>query len=179
MLFLMIVCLRGTGVLSYIEPRHGILYAKTGKNFGKNFTFILPQTAAAMIFVYIILIVTGALPLLKTIAYIRLEERIRKSGISATGTVTRVQSVRRTKGPTTDRVFVRFGSIVPGQFHEANFVTRHRRYHSGDAIPVKYLPEKPDKIVVASRRGYWFMLVFSLLLLAFVVFAVYKIDEMV
>ena len=40
-----------------------------------------------MIIVYILLIVLGALPLWKTIRYIRLEERLRKRGMLATGVV--------------------------------------------------------------------------------------------
>jgi hypothetical protein len=49
----------------------------------------------------------------------------------------------------------------------------------GQSISVKYLPGKTDKIIVSSKRGYWPMLIFSVVLLLFVFFAVYKIDEMV
>jgi hypothetical protein len=42
-----------------------------------------------------------------------------------------------------------------------------------------YLPEEPSKIVVDGGQGYWPMLIFSILNFMFVLFAVYKIAEMV
>ncbi len=126
----------------------------------------------------IILIIIGVLPLLITIRYVLLEEKIRKSGISTTGIVTSIKTTRMSKGPTSDRVHTRYNSIFAGHYHEASFVTAHRKYRVGQSIPVKYLSEKPDKIVVADKRGYWPMLIFSILLFVFVVFAAYKIYGM-
>lgn len=132
-----------------------------------------------MITLYIIIILLGALPLGRTIGFVLLEEKIRKSGIATSGVVTNIHAVKHYKGPVTDTVHVRYNSIIPGQYHEANFVTKHSRYRVGQTVPVKYIPEQPNKIVVASTRGYWAMLIFTTLLFLFVFFAVYKIDEMV
>lgn len=132
-----------------------------------------------MIIIYIVMILLGALPLWITIRFVLLEERIRKQGVSTTGTVTNIRSIRRYKGPTTDRVHVRYNSIIPGQYHEANFVTTYKKYRISQTIPVKYLSEKPDKIVVAEKRGYWVMLIFTILIALFVIFAVFRIEEMV
>ena len=126
----------------------------------------------------VIIILIGAFPLWKTIRYVLLEEKIRKSGISTTGIVTAIHTTRYHKGPTTDRVHTRYNSNITGQYHEANFVTAHRKYHVGQSIPVKYLPGKPGKIVVADKRGYWPMLIFSVLLFVFIVYAGFKIYEM-
>ncbi|WP_018630864.1 DUF3592 domain-containing protein [Niabella aurantiaca] len=132
-----------------------------------------------MTILYIIMILIATLPLWKTIRFIRLEERIRKEGISTTGVVIHIHTTRYQRGPATDRVHTRYQSVIPGQHHEANFVTKYNRYRIGQTIPVKYIPEQPDKIVVARKRGYWPMLIFSIGLLLFVFFAVYKINEMV
>lgn len=126
----------------------------------------------------VIIALLGAFPLLKTISYVRLEEKIRKTGISTTGIVTAIHTTRYHRGPTTDRVHTRYNSNINGQYHEASFVTAHRKYRVGQSIPVKYLPEKPDKIVVSEKRGYWPMLIFSIVLLVFIVFASFKIYEM-
>lgn len=131
-----------------------------------------------MIILYILIIVIGAIPLWITIRYIRLEERIRRHGISTTGTVTNIHTKRYSRGPVSDRVHVRYDGLS-GQFHTASFVAKHGKYRSGRSVPVKYLPEKPDKIIVEANRGYWIMLVFTILLMIFIFFAVYKIDEMV
>jgi len=132
-----------------------------------------------MIILYILIILIGTIPLWKTIRFIQLEEKIRKEGISTYGTVTHIHTTRYQRGPATDRVHTRYSSILPGQYYEANFVAKHNQYRIGQSIPVKYLPGKTDKIIVSPKRGYWLMLIFSTLLLLFVFFAVYKIDEMV
>ncbi len=132
-----------------------------------------------MIILYILIIIIGAIPLWKTIRFIQLEEKIRKEGITTHGVVTHIHTIRYQRGPATDRVHTRYSSIVAGQYHEANFVTRHNQFRIGQSISVKYLPCKTDKIIVSPKRGYWLMLIFSILLLLFVFFATYKIDEMV
>lgn len=131
-----------------------------------------------MIILYIIMILLGTILLWKTIQFVLLEEKIRNEGMATTGVVTHIHTTRRFRGPTTDRVTVLYKSNIPGQSHNAQFVTNHSKYRRGQSIPVKYLPEKPDKIIVAPKRGYWGMLIFSILIFLFVLFAVYKIDEM-
>ncbi len=133
-----------------------------------------------MIIIYILLIVFAALPLLKTIRYIRLEERIRKIGVSSTAVVTNIVTSRYSRNAAkTDRMQVQYQCRVHGQFHDASFTEFHGKYKMGDHVPVLYLPEQPSKIVVSKKRGYWLSLIFSILILLFMVFAVYKIDEMV
>ena len=132
-----------------------------------------------MTMLYILMILIAMLPLWKTVRFIQLEERIRKKGISTTGIVTHIHTIRHQRGAATDRVHTRYSSSIPGRHHDANFVTKYNRYRIGQEIPVKYIPEQPDKIVVDQRRGYWPMLIFSTVLLLFVFFAVYKINEMV
>ncbi|WP_114790515.1 hypothetical protein U0035_18925 [Niabella yanshanensis] len=100
-------------------------------------------------------------------------------GIAASGLVINIHPVGHYKGPTTDRVHVRYNSIIPGRCHETNFLTTYGRYRIGQTVPVKYIPEQPDKIVVALTRGCWLLLNFTTLLFLFVLFAIYKIDEMV
>jgi hypothetical protein len=131
-----------------------------------------------MILLYIIIILLGIIPLWKTISFILLEEKIRKDGISTTGIVSDIQTKKFHKGPTTCRIYIRYNSIIAGQYQEASFVTSPHKYKRGQSISLKYLPEYPDKIIVAAKRGYWSMLVFSILIALFVVFAMFKIDGM-
>lgn len=132
-----------------------------------------------MIGVYILIIIIGAIPFWKTIRFIRLEEKIRKEGISTSGIVTHIHTTRYQRGPATDRVHTRYSSVLAGQYYEASFVAKHNKFRVGQSISVKYLPGKTDKIIVSPKRGYWIMLIFSVVLLLFVFFAVNKIDEMV
>ena len=132
-----------------------------------------------MTIVYVIIILLAAFPLWKTIRYARLEEKIRKEGISTSGVVTYIHTNRYHRGPATDRVHTTYGSIISGEYHKAIFTAAHRKYQVGQSIPITYLPAKPDKIVVGPKPGYWPMLIFSVALLLFAIFAVYKINEMV
>ena len=132
-----------------------------------------------MIIVYVITILLAAFPLWKTIRYIRLEEKIRREGISTSGVVTYIHTTRLPRNLLTDRVHTRFASNISGGYHEASFASDHKRYRVGQSITVRYLPGKPDKIVVAEKRGYWPMLIFSIILLLFAIFGMYKINETV
>ena len=132
-----------------------------------------------MIIIYILLIIIAALPLWITIRYIIKEKRIRKYGISTLGVVTKIHTTRMYRGPTTDRVHIEYGSIISGHFHKSSITAKHKRFKYGETVPVKYLPEEPSKIVVEARPGYLPMLIFSILIFLFVIFAVYKIDEMI
>lgn len=131
-----------------------------------------------MIFLYLLILITGLIPLWKTIRLIRLEEKIRKNGLSTTGIVSSIQTKKIYRGPTACRVYVSYMNTHNGQRQEASFITRPHTYQPGQSIALQYLPEKPDKIIVSPKRAYWPMLLFSLLLALFVCFAVYKIDRM-
>ena len=56
---------------------------------------------------------------------------------------------------------------------------RHQKYKLGDTMPVIYLLDNPSKYAVDLKTAYWVVLIFCILLLLFIVFAVYKINEMV
>ncbi len=133
-----------------------------------------------MYFVYAFLVLIGAMPLWKTIRQMRREEDVRKKGVPATGTVTNVYVMPRSKyGPATDRVHIRFNAGVGDRWHDASFTSRHRKHVAGEKLPVLFLRDQPDRILVNNQKTYWFGLVFSLLLLLFVFFAIYKIAQMV
>ncbi len=132
-----------------------------------------------MIIIYILLLMLAALPLWKTFRYILKEKRIKQHGISASGIVTHIHTTAMRRGPTVDQVHIEYGSIIHGHFHKSSITAKHKKFRHGESVPVKYLPEEPSKILVAGGQGYWPMLIFSILIFLFVIFAVYKIDEMV
>jgi len=52
------------------------------------------------------------------------------------------------------------------------------KYRIGDPIPVAYLPNDPSKYAITLRSGYWFILIFCIILFGFVIFVIFKIDGM-
>ena len=132
-----------------------------------------------MIIFYILLIMLAAFPLWKTVRYIIKEKRIRQHGINARGVVTHIHTTAMRHGPTVDQVHIEYASIIHGQFHKTSITAKYKKYKHGETVPVMYLPQEPSKIVVDGKQGYWQMLIFSILIFLFVIFAVYKIDEMI
>ena len=53
------------------------------------------------------------------------------------------------------------------------------KYKIGDTMAVVYLPNKPAKYAIDTNKAYWAVLIFAIILFLFVLFAVYKINEMV
>ena len=132
-----------------------------------------------MIILYMLLIMLAAFPLWKTVRYIIKEKRIRQQGIKAFGVVTHIHTTAMRRGPTVDQVHIEYASIIHGHFHKSSITAKHKKFKHGESVPLMYLPEEPSKIVVDGGQGYWPMLIFSILIFLFVIFAVYKIDEMV
>ncbi len=132
-----------------------------------------------MIIIYIFLIMLAAFPLWKTVRYILKENRIKQHGITASGVVTHIHATAMRRGATVDQVEIEYASNIHGHFHKESITAKHKKYRHGETVPVKYLPEEPSKVVVDGGQGYWPMLIFSILIFLFVIFAAYKIDEMV
>lgn len=131
-----------------------------------------------MFIIYILLLIIAAFPLLKTVWYIIKEKRIRQNGINTSGVVTHIHTTAFRKGPTVDIVHIEFASVIQGHFHKSNITTKHRKFKHGESVPVIYLPDEPSKIVVEGKEGYGPMLLFSILIFLFTIFAVYKVEEM-
>lgn len=132
-----------------------------------------------MLIIYILLLTVAAFPLWKTVRYILKEKRIRQYGINTLGVVTHIHTTAMRRGPTVDQVHIEFASIIHGHFHKSSITAKYKKFKQGERVPVKYLPEEPSKIVVDGKEGYWPMLLFSMLIFLFVIFAIYKIDDMV
>ena len=132
-----------------------------------------------MTILYILLIVLSAFPLWKIIRYITKENRIKKNGLNVLGVVTHIHTSAMRSGPTVDQVHIEYASIITGHFHKSSITAKHNKFKHGENLTVKYLPEEPSKIVVGKGQEYLPMLIFSILIFLFVIFAVYKIDEMV
>ena len=132
-----------------------------------------------MLIIYILLLLLAAFPLWKTVRYIIKEKRIRQHGIKTLGLVTHIHTTAMRRGPTVDQVHIEFASIIHGHFHKSSITAKHKKFKQGETVPVMYLPEEPSKIVVYGKEGHWPMLIFAILIFLFVIFAIYKIDDMV
>ena len=130
-----------------------------------------------MIWIYIFMIAIAALPLLLTINRIRRAINIKKNGVHVDAIVRDIR-VSRTGRNTMDILTLEYKERTTGRSFQGRATVTHQQFNIGDRLPVAYLPDKPSKYAVGNT-AYWFILIFCILLFLFVLFAVYKIDEMV
>lgn len=132
-----------------------------------------------MILLYILLIVVAAFPLLLTAQRMRRAANIKKNGILSNAVVKEIRTVRSGKGGAMDILVMEYKDRVTGQPYNAKATVTHQKFKIGDNLPIAYLPDKPSKYAIDLKNAYWAILIFSILLFLFVLFAVYKINEMV
>jgi hypothetical protein len=132
-----------------------------------------------MIFIYIGMILLAAFPLVLTIVRMRSAANIKKKGTWTDAIITRIRTIRAPKGGSFDMVTLEYKDRATGRPYNGKATTAMGKYRSGDRMPIAYLPANPAKYAIDTKGGYWFVLVFCILLFAFVIFAVWKIDSMV
>mgnify|MGYP000945686471 CR=1 FL=1 len=132
-----------------------------------------------MIYIYIAMILLAAFPMLLTIWRMQRTARIKKQGIHCNGTITGIRSIR-IKNTYIDQLTIEYRDRNSGRTYTAKATSGRGKHNRGDAMGIAYLPEKPSQYALTDTRGgYTFMLVFCILIFLFVIFAVYKINEMV
>lgn len=130
-----------------------------------------------MQFIFVLLILLAAMPL--AITFIRWQklQHIRRTGNKATGVVVSKRTMTVKRGRPIENVQVEFrrndGTICHGHAYAAM-----GKFRIGQPATVFYLPDQPARIVLSGGLGLGPMFIFSAALLLFVVFAVYKLDEM-
>lgn len=131
-----------------------------------------------MLIIFILLIVLAAFPLVLTIWRMRVAATIKKNGVPATAIATQINTIRTSKGGSIDILTLEYRDHITNQSHKGRATVSPRKYKIGDAMPVVYLPDKPSKYAIDTKKAYWAVLIFCIILFLFVLFAVYKINEM-
>lgn len=87
--------------------------------------------------------------------------------------------MRLPKGGSIDKLTLEYKDRRDNRpyYAKATVVTGQKQI--GDRMTVIYLPNKPEKYAIDTKGGYWFILVFCIILFVFIIFAVWKIDGMV
>ena len=132
-----------------------------------------------MIFFYILLILLAAFPLGLAIWRMRRAAYIKKTGIHTNGYITSIRTVR-IKSSLTDIISIEYKDRTTGRPYTGKATTQAGKFKLGDTMGVAYLPANPAKYAIADTKGgFTAMLIFCILIFLFVLFAVYKINEMV
>lgn len=128
-----------------------------------------------MIIAYIIII---GIPCLLNYFIIRKmikARRIQQKGIATHAIVTKTALRKYSKSSMDDVTFIYRDLTGKAYYAKAN--TAPGKYTIGDHVDIKYLHEDPSQYSFDWGKGYLFLLVFCLILLAFMIYASFKLSE--
>jgi Protein of unknown function (DUF3592) len=131
-----------------------------------------------MLLFYIGLIALAAFPLVLIIWKMRVAAKIKKNGVYTDGVITNIVTIRTGRGGSMDMLTLEYKDRATGKPYKAKATVTPYKYKIGNTIPVVYLPDKPAKYTIDTKGAYWGILIFCIILFLFVIFAVYKINEM-
>ncbi len=130
-----------------------------------------------MIFIYILLIVAGALPLIVFLIKRKNYQAILRNGTAASAVVTDKRLIRFNRGITIERVSFAYLPKEAIQYFTGQLTTAVGKYKKGEQLVVFYLSENPKKCAVPGSKGEIVFLIFTILILLLVIFACFKIHE--
>jgi hypothetical protein len=131
-----------------------------------------------MIWVYLFIIGVPAFLVLVTIIKMRKANKVLRQGIKTFAVITSIKLMRYHKG-RADSIVLQYRDNNNID-HIASATVSPGKYKRGDKLKISYLEDKPGEYALEDmHQGYWAMLIFSILLLAFTIFASYKLNEMV
>jgi hypothetical protein len=131
-----------------------------------------------MIILYTLLIAVGSLPLLVFLLKRRSYRHILHTGTKTTAEISHIRTQRYYKGGTYDRVLFIYLPAGAGRYVEGQFNSKVGKYKRGEQLDIFYLPQHPTKHAVPGSQGELFFLIFTIAILLFVLFACYKINQM-
>jgi hypothetical protein len=99
--------------------------------------------------------------------------------VHTNGVITHITTIRTGRGGAIDILTLEYKDRVTGKPYNGRATVTPHKYKIGDIIPVVYLQDNPSKYAIDTKKAYWAVLIFCIILFLFVIFAVYKIDEMV
>jgi len=104
---------------------------------------------------------------------------IKKTGIRTNGHISAIRTIR-VKSSQVDLLTIVYKDRATGQPYTAKATTQVKKFKVGDMMEIAYLPSKPTRYAITDTKGgYTFLLVFCIIIFLFVLFAVYKINDMV
>jgi hypothetical protein len=132
-----------------------------------------------MLIVYIVLILLGSFPLLLTLKRIHTYRTLKKRGTKMVATITHIRTQRYTRGLPHDRLTLTYYPLLTGRKTTGQVATVYNKYKVGDQVEISIIPKSAKIIIPDDVGGFMPVLGFSIALLVFIIFATYKIRELV
>lgn len=132
-----------------------------------------------MIILYILLPLFGALPLLIVLQNMLKAHKVKSHGIKVDATVVKIDILGTSLRSRTATLTIHYKVEAEKSIYPGTATAVPGQYKLGDTLQVIYLPEDPYQMTVKGANVYIPILIFTVLLFFFVLFATYKIGEMV
>lgn len=131
-----------------------------------------------MILLYILLPLFGALPLAIIIIKMRKAQRIKKEGVATDAEIIEIRTWNASQHNSMATLILQYAVEAKKEIFQSRATAVPGQFKVGDKMKVFYLPDDPFKITVKGPKVYIPLLVFSIILFLFIIFATFKIGEM-
>ena len=132
-----------------------------------------------MLVLYILLPLLGALPLIITIFKMCRAQRIVKNGITTEAVVVQVNSLGTTIRNKADILVLQYLVKATNQIFQGKATATRDEYKVGDKLTITYSKKPPYEMTVKGANVYIPILIFTVLIFLFVIFAMFKIVELI
>jgi hypothetical protein len=129
-----------------------------------------------MIYVLILLGLFGLLPLVIILIRKNRNDKLRKHGVATTCTVTQLFGMNFR---SINLVEVKYRVIETGETITKNLRIAGVPYAVGDELPIFYDPSNPKHMQLDMKKGFVAMLVFTLIIAIAIIWACFKLNQMV
>jgi Protein of unknown function (DUF3592) len=129
-----------------------------------------------MIWIYILLISTGFLPLVVVLYKMSKVKRMKRNGIKTNGIVQIVYGISQRY---LNSIVIEYTIAATNQVISKKIVVGGIPYRVGESLPLYYDRDKPEKMLLDSGKSFTTLLVFTLLLAAGIIAACFFIQSSV
>ncbi len=110
--------------------------------------------------VYIVLLVSGAVPLILCITKMIMLKNFKNKAVKVMATITHVEKRIRFKGSRYYLLTLKYNLAATNQLWNAH-ANLFKKYQPGDEVPLWYLPDKPTKFSIDNGKRYPYAFAFT------------------
>ncbi|OAD91317.1 hypothetical protein A7A78_12470 [Aequorivita soesokkakensis] len=132
-----------------------------------------------MAIIYILLPLFGALPLFITVIKMRNGQRIINNGTKTEAKVVKIIPWRLSFRTRMDTLILQYYVEGNKEIYHGKASAPPWQYKVGDTLSITYLNDNPNKMTVKGANVYIPILVFTVLIFLFMIFATFQIEELV
>lgn len=132
-----------------------------------------------MLYLYILLPLFGALPLIVTLFKMRRARNVTNNGVTTEAVVVQVILWGTTIRNMVDTLILQYKVEATNEIYQGKATASRGHYKVGDKMSIAYLKDPPYNMTVKGANVYIPILIFTILIFLFVIFAMFKIEELI